>query len=172
MSEQTCPRCGGSGTIPAPPTPEDRMGYLIRDIQTVNDEIDALIDQEVAGTSRTTTLRHGVQSVIHQQRLNDELKQLKADGAITDEQAAEATRLLRYGVERLLVELFELPPDAMDHKIRSESTCRHCDRRIVNEDGTWIDPEATGDDSIWRETCDAHDTFQAEHEPRGTEDED
>lgn len=29
----------------------------------------------------------------------------------------------------------------------------------------WIDPEATGDDSIWRETCDAHDTFVAEHEP-------
>lgn len=56
---------------------------------------------------------------------------------------------------------------------RAEDTCRHCDRRIVNEDGTWIDPEATGDDSIWRETCDAnHDDFRAEHEPRGTEDED
>lgn len=44
--------------------------------------------------------------------------------------------------------------------------CRHCERRIVfvEEDG-WVDPEATGDDSIWRETCDAHDTFRAEHEP-------
>lgn len=47
----------------------------------------------------------------------------------------------------------------------AESTCRHCGRTIVNEDGRWIDPEATGDDSVWRETCDAHDTFAAEHEP-------
>lgn len=46
------------------------------------------------------------------------------------------------------------------------TTCKHCGRRIVqdDEDG-WIDPEATGDDSIWRETCDSHDTFSAEHEP-------
>ena len=47
-----------------------------------------------------------------------------------------------------------------------EATCRHCDRRIVKEwDNAWIDPKATGDDSIWRETCDAHETFRAEHEP-------
>lgn len=46
------------------------------------------------------------------------------------------------------------------------TTCIHCDRVITQDsDGTWIDPEATGDDSIWRETCDKHDTFQAEHEP-------
>lgn len=45
--------------------------------------------------------------------------------------------------------------------------CRHCHRRIVRTDDghRWIDPEATGDDSIWRETCDEHDTFTAEHEP-------
>lgn len=48
----------------------------------------------------------------------------------------------------------------------SEAHCRHCDRPIVQEDGRWVDPEANGDDSIWRETCDAHDTFQAEHEPK------
>lgn len=50
------------------------------------------------------------------------------------------------------------------------ATCRHCQRTIVHtgEAGTfytWVDPLATGDDSIWRETCDAHDTFVAEHEP-------
>lgn len=46
------------------------------------------------------------------------------------------------------------------------STCKHCTRTIINHptDG-WIDPLATGDDSIWRETCDSHDTFIAEHEP-------
>lgn len=47
------------------------------------------------------------------------------------------------------------------------TTCIHCGRPIVNESGRWIDPEATDDDIIWRETCDAHDTFQAEHEPQG-----
>lgn len=47
-------------------------------------------------------------------------------------------------------------------------TCKHCGRRIVREDGDmWVDPNATGDDSIWRETCDAHDTFTAYHEPTG-----
>jgi hypothetical protein len=45
------------------------------------------------------------------------------------------------------------------------TTCRYCHRTIVQEDGAWIDPEATGDDAIWRETCDAHDTFEADHEP-------
>jgi hypothetical protein len=49
------------------------------------------------------------------------------------------------------------------------NTCRFCQRLIINDNGTWIDPQATGDDSIWRETCDAHDTFVAEHEPDPTE---
>jgi hypothetical protein len=45
--------------------------------------------------------------------------------------------------------------------------CRHCGRAIErNKDGAWIDPEAGGDDSIWRELCDRHDgSFTAEHEP-------
>jgi hypothetical protein len=45
-------------------------------------------------------------------------------------------------------------------------SCLHCGRAIERdlELGTWVDPEATGDDSVWREVCDAHDTFQAEHE--------
>lgn len=52
----------------------------------------------------------------------------------------------------------------------SRVECRHCGRRIIFEQGVgWIDPEATGDDSIWRETCDSHDTFTAEHEPKGEE---
>jgi len=46
------------------------------------------------------------------------------------------------------------------------TTCAHCGRSIEQDgEGIWIDPLATGDDSIWRETCDAHDTFMAEHEP-------
>ena len=53
------------------------------------------------------------------------------------------------------------------------TTCRHCGRRIERDaadvaagyEGRWIDPEATGDDSVWRETCDQHDTFTADHEP-------
>lgn len=46
------------------------------------------------------------------------------------------------------------------------SECIHCGRSIVYDtnDG-WVDPEATGDDEMWRETCDRHDTFIAEHEP-------
>lgn len=46
-----------------------------------------------------------------------------------------------------------------------EDECRHCGRPVVQDaEGRWIDPEATGDDSVWRETCDRHDTFTAEHE--------
>lgn len=45
------------------------------------------------------------------------------------------------------------------------SICRHCQRSITLTDDGWIDPEATGDDSIWREVCDRHDTFDAKHEP-------
>jgi hypothetical protein len=50
------------------------------------------------------------------------------------------------------------------------STCLHCQRTIMQEAGRWIDPEAPatpedGDDHMWRETCDSHDTFVAEHEP-------
>lgn len=49
------------------------------------------------------------------------------------------------------------------------TTCRHCGRRIVNDNEKgWIDPEANGDDAIWRETCDAHDTMEAEHQPELT----
>jgi hypothetical protein len=44
--------------------------------------------------------------------------------------------------------------------------CKHCTRDITCVDGTWVDPEATGDDSIWREVCDAnHEDRIAAHEP-------
>lgn len=52
---------------------------------------------------------------------------------------------------------------------RETATCRHCDRPIVKTDEGWIDPEAGYDDEndgIWRVTCDRHDTFVAEHEPK------
>jgi hypothetical protein len=46
------------------------------------------------------------------------------------------------------------------------TACAQCGRTIVrDDDGRWVDPEATGDDSIWRETCDASETFTAEHTP-------
>lgn len=45
------------------------------------------------------------------------------------------------------------------------SVCRHCSRAIVSVGGRWVDPEASGDDRVWRETCEDHDTFTAEHEP-------
>lgn len=50
---------------------------------------------------------------------------------------------------------------------RTPMHCRYCGRAIERDEetGRWVDPEATGDDAIWRETCDAHDTFEAEHEP-------
>lgn len=52
-------------------------------------------------------------------------------------------------------------------------TCRHCGRTIeLLPSGDWIDPAATGDDAVWRFTCDAHDTFVAEHEPGGLSDDD
>lgn len=43
--------------------------------------------------------------------------------------------------------------------------CRHCGRSTTLDAGRWVDPVASGDDLVWRETCDAHDTFTAEHEP-------
>ena len=50
------------------------------------------------------------------------------------------------------------------------ATCDHCGRFIVLDGGRWIDPEATGDDAIWRETCDANDTERAApHEPTNPE---
>lgn len=42
--------------------------------------------------------------------------------------------------------------------------CMHCGRTVLLVSGVWMDPNATGDDSVWMETCDAHDTFTAEHE--------
>jgi hypothetical protein len=49
---------------------------------------------------------------------------------------------------------------------RHATTCRHCGRGIeLDSDGRWVNPDAHGDDSIWRETCEDHDTFAAEHEP-------
>ena len=43
--------------------------------------------------------------------------------------------------------------------------CIWCGRDIVVAGDTWVDPNATGDDLMWRETCDSHDTFVAEHAP-------
>jgi hypothetical protein len=48
---------------------------------------------------------------------------------------------------------------------KTYTACAHCDRAIVEIEGTWTDPEAKGDDIMWAETCDGNDTFTAEHEP-------
>jgi hypothetical protein len=49
-------------------------------------------------------------------------------------------------------------------------TCKHCQRTIELVDGTWVDPNATGDDSIWRETCDGNDEDRsATHKPSSDE---
>lgn len=76
---------------------------------------------------------------------------------------------LWYGRNRLVTRRrgFELSQDPVAGSARGQ-TCRHCGRSIVNQgEGlyAWIDPEATGGDAIWREACDSHDTFTAEHEP-------
>lgn len=47
------------------------------------------------------------------------------------------------------------------------TTCQFCSREIKQEGGLWVDPAATGDDIVWRETCDENDTFAANHLPEG-----
>ena len=59
------------------------------------------------------------------------------------------------------------PADIVRNYAGPQDKCRHCGRAIVQENGIWIDPEATGDDAVWRESCDSNDTFQALHEPTG-----
>lgn len=49
------------------------------------------------------------------------------------------------------------------------TTCKHCSRTITLTRGEWIDPRATGDDEMWRYSCDSHNTFTAEHEPNDSE---
>jgi len=85
--------------------------------------------------------------------------------AVDDLRAAMRDAVERGAVARIALDA--VPTDAMTSPIASPdlTSCRYCERAIVNEDGAWIDPMATGDDSVWRETCDAHDTFEADHEP-------
>jgi hypothetical protein len=45
------------------------------------------------------------------------------------------------------------------------TTCQHCQRQIVPTEDGWADPLATGDDSVWRFSCDNNDTFTAQHAP-------
>lgn len=93
---------------------------------------------------------------------------LGADGAALEnfgEIPAEKTTL-----ERVTLDLWTVVERAVFAGLEAfarehASTCRHCGRSIIRDGDRWVDPEATGDDSVWRETCDAHDTFTAEHEP-------
>lgn len=51
--------------------------------------------------------------------------------------------------------------------LHTAAICRHCEREITHEHGQWVDPEAKGDDAVWRETCDSnHESLAAEHEPK------
>lgn len=73
-------------------------------------------------------------------------------------------------LDRIVSDLFVVVERAVfagleAYAAESSATCKHCGRSIILDGDRWVDPEATGDDSVWRETCDGHDTFEAEHEP-------
>lgn len=92
---------------------------------------------------------------------------LGADGEGDDIYAPTAPTL-----DRIRVDLFVVVERAVfagleAYAAESSATCKHCGRSIILDGDRWVDPEATGDDSVWRETCDGHDTFEAEHEPEG-----
>ncbi|CAB4145885.1 hypothetical protein UFOVP1219_21 [uncultured Caudovirales phage] len=55
-----------------------------------------------------------------------------------------------------------------DHTVKKTNTCKHCQREIVSTEEGWADPLATGDDSVWRLSCDKNDTFTAEHDVEET----
>jgi len=78
-------------------------------------------------------------------------------------------RLLKFGwavSDALVRVLASLDSHTTVRFTHIRQTCRHCGADLVlDEDGMWVDPEATGDDETWRATCPAHDTFVAEHEP-------
>ena len=49
--------------------------------------------------------------------------------------------------------------------MRKEKTkCVYCERTIIATPTGWADMQATGDDKIWKYTCDEHDTFPSDHE--------
>lgn len=103
----------------------------------------------VAGKSRTKVVREGNG---FQARYYDEDMRLWFDLGDPRSTQVEAD---------LLIEAFN----------KEKSTCRHCKREIVFDGSEgWIDPEAGYDDEdgdgIWRTTCDAHDSFDADHEPQ------
>lgn len=53
----------------------------------------------------------------------------------------------------------------MRDELQPSRECVHCHREVLpTKDGVWIDPEATGDDEVWRETCDSNEAFDAPHE--------
>jgi hypothetical protein len=56
---------------------------------------------------------------------------------------------------------------AIDDWVDERFICDHCGRVVEQTDEGWADPEATGDDEIWRLVCDENDSFLANHE--GTE---
>ena len=49
--------------------------------------------------------------------------------------------------------------------MKKETTkCIHCERIITATPTGWADMQATGDDKIWKYTCDENDTFPSDHE--------
>lgn len=55
--------------------------------------------------------------------------------------------------------------ETVDRDPADARTCRHCGRTIFHDASGWVDPEATGDDSVWHEGCEAHEAFPPDHEP-------
>ncbi len=57
--------------------------------------------------------------------------------------------------------------EAVSGWVDDRYACVYCNRAVTMTDDGWADPEATGDDEIWRLVCDENDSFLANHE--GTE---
>lgn len=69
-------------------------------------------------------------------------------------------------LEEVIVKVDDASEKLYDRAHADTGTCKHCQRTIALLVDSWVDTEAAGDDSTWRETCQVnHEDRVVAHEP-------
>ncbi len=134
----------------------------------------------VQETIEAESMEEAIEAFLHTEEGGDQVLDLTRNGLRAKEGPSEGDDWIGLAGDMEMSTPYEITEcehgehaiDGVCYHHAESATCKHCERHIIrySREHSWIDPEATGDDSIWRESCGDSQAAYPEHEPKEDDD--